>query len=370
MNNKLLLILCFAVAIAIILYLQRRTIQKWNSGFPLFISLLLKLLAVIVVAYLVIVEPNWLWHVHFPLSGIYIALFADFCGQLFFSIISAIQRALNKQGFSFKSLTLISFICGVLFLIYGMINMSIVTPEYHTYISSKIDRQYKFVFIADVHNAKPQSFGILEKVVEEINGEAPDFVVLGGDITDDFSTAEEMRKTYGILGRLSSEVYFVYGNHDRQGNSQYANGPQYSEEELIKTIEENGITILRDEFVEFGDDMVFLGREDSNSTDDFKPAEELIFEDQEKYSIVFVHNPYEEDYIKTINPDLQVAAHSHAGQFWPLQTVYNLAGFDAYGEYAKDSSILYVSSGLAGWRIPFRSEAHCHYDVFMITPDR
>ena len=254
-------------------------------------------------------------------------------------------------------------------MIYGMINMSIVTPEYHTYTSSKIDRQYKFVFISDVHNAEAQSFGILEKTVEEINREEPDFVVLGGDTTDDFSTAEEMQKTYEILGKLSSEVYFVYGNHDRQGNSQYANGPQYSEDELIKSIEANGITILRDELVEFGDDMVFLGREDSSSTDDFKPAEELVFEDPEKYSIVFVHNSYEEDYIKTINPDLQVSGHLHAGQFWPLQTVSNLAGFDAYGEYEKGSSILYVSSGLAGWRIPFRSEAHCHYDVFLITPD-
>ena len=118
MNNKLLLIFCFAAAIAVILYLQRRTIQKWNSGFSVFVSLLLKLLAVIVIAYLVIVEPNWLWHVHFPLSGIYIALFADFCGQLIFSIINAFQRAQSKLRFSFKSLTIISFICGVLFLIY------------------------------------------------------------------------------------------------------------------------------------------------------------------------------------------------------------------------------------------------------------
>lgn len=60
-------------------------------------------------------------------------------------------------------------------------------------------------------------------------------------------------------------IYYIYGNHDRQIKADArAKGRQYTEQELAETITKNGITILRDEYVFFAEDLVLMGREASN----------------------------------------------------------------------------------------------------------
>ncbi len=68
-----------------------------------------------------------------------------------------------------------------------------------------------------------------------------------------------------------------------------------------------------------------------------------------------------------LGADLQLSGHTHAGQLFPLKTIYKPAVKYVYGKYTVSSSpynkYLYVSSGFSGWVLPFRNEEHCNYEV-------
>ena len=65
---------------------------------------------------------------------------------------------------------------------------------------------------------------------------------------------------------------------------------------------------------------------------------------------------------------MQLSGHTHAAQFFPLRLLYPLFT-PTYGEYAYDGgAMLYVSAGASGWRFPFRTEAHCRFEVVDLLP--
>ena len=82
------------------------------------------------------------------------------------------------------------------------------------------------------------------------------------------------------------------------------------------------------------------------------------------------HSPYQTEEIEQSHADLQLSGHSHAGQLFPLQMIYNLTGYDAYGEYHHGETVLYVTSGASGWCIPFRTEEGCHYEMITLAPEK
>ena len=64
----------------------------------------------------------------------------------------------------------------------------------------------------------------LAELCRQINAAAPEFVILGGDVTDELTSFNDMVLTYQNLSRIEAPVYFVYGNHDRQPNAAYFGG--------------------------------------------------------------------------------------------------------------------------------------------------
>ncbi|MBR3620138.1 MAG: hypothetical protein IKN56_01415 [Clostridia bacterium] len=65
---------------------------------------------------------------------------------------------------------------------------------------------------------------------------------------------------------------------------------------------------------------------------------------------------------------MQISGHTHAGQLFPLKFFYGLIGGYVYGDYEIDGSVMNVSAGACGWRMPFRTEAHCNYEVITLKP--
>jgi len=57
-----------------------------------------------------------------------------------------------------------------------------------------------------------------------------------------------------------------------------------------------------------------------------------------------------------------------AGQMWPLQKLYRLAGRQAYGEFKYPGTMLYVTAGESDWMMPLRTEEHCEWDLITIRP--
>ncbi|MBR2826385.1 MAG: metallophosphoesterase [Erysipelotrichaceae bacterium] len=323
-----------------------------------------KAVAGIGLAYLLIAEASpFMWKFDYPLMAFDIALMADCAADILMQFSSS---ARSGKGNKYRYLVLALVV--VASLLYGTINMQIIKANHLSYTSTKLSKKHTFVFISDLHYGSAQNQSAVEKAFKEIKELQPDFILLGGDITDEHTEKSEMEWTYQQLGSLGVPVYFVYGNHDRQDRGDYIGGKKYTEEEVRTAIEKNDITILEDSVVEIDNDLILVGREDV-TRNTRKAVSQLPAFSREAYVLCVDHSPYNYDDIKELKADLQLSGHTHAGQFFPMQTLYNLAGFIANGEHDVGGNKVYVSPGIGGWYLPYRTEAHCQYEVIELIPE-
>lgn len=327
--------------------------------------ILLKAFAAVVIAYLVMAGPVFLRPVHFPLTAIYAVLLPDAAADLVVTVYCLIR----KKERSFVGEKLLSLVLGVAFFIYGTVNMQIVSPNYHTFSSTKLTQEHKLVFVSDMHVGGSQSLEVTRRTIEGIRSEQPDFVILGGDITDDYTTREELEETYRLFGALGVPVYYIDGNHEVVQHAEYVRGGlNYTLQDLMDILDRNGITILRDTYVDISPDLILLGREDAAMKDPLpdpvKPNPE-----PEKFLLVADHQPTRMKESQALGADLQLSGHSHAGQLFPLNLVY-IPFTPVQGEYKYEGTILFVSPGASGWGFPFRTTSRCRYEVITLKPER
>lgn len=354
-----LIIALWFLLLWVIQYPVRRKDNLWLR----IILIVAKVLLGFVVAFeIVATVSNLMTQLAFPLAALYVVLLGDSVGDILTLIFG------RKNGPSrTKVQTLLCLACTFIYMFYGTVNMQMVTANRFTVESPKLDREYKFVFASDFHVGSSQSLKTTEETIQKIADENADFVVLGGDVVDIFTTKEEMERTFALLGEIPVPVYFIYGNHDRQTDMLDTYGDKISPQEVEESIRKNGIIILQDEWVGISDRLVLLGREDA-SNPGRKPLAEIPTSPGTAFLLQIDHTPYETEDIIASKADLQISGHSHAGQLFPLQWVYRLAGYDAYGFFHHGETELYVSSGVSGWSFPFRTEAGCHYEVVTLTP--
>lgn len=317
-----------------------------------------------------------LWKLSRPLCALYIVLLCDAicnCAYGIIRLIKPVRHSIenNREKWR-KGRVLALVLTAVLMFAYGTVNMERVVCEDITYSSEKLENDYDFAFFADVHAGRAQPMKVLAGAIDEIEGLNPDFVVIGGDMTDEYTSKEDMQEAYRIVGGLTMPVYFVYGNHDRQAEADaMANGRQFTEDELREAILSNGIIILEDESVQIAPDLLLIGREDGGREDideenvvhHRKKALAELVPATESYIVTVEHQPYALAEAAAAGVDLLLSGHTHAAQLFPLQAVYNLAGIPAYGEFTEGDSVLYVSAGLSGWCYPFRTEEHSAYNM-------
>ena len=251
---------------------------------------------------------------------------------------------------------------------YGVLNATHVTQRTHTWEAEGLARPHTFVFVADIHAGWAQSPQVLEEVVRQINAANPEFVILGGDITDEMTTREQLLETYRILGGIEAPTYFIFGNHDRQPAFAWFGGRTYTDAELAAAIEGAGIRMLSDEYVQVAPDLVLLGREDISAGPARAPWTALANPFAEGALVVADHQPYDDAQLAMEASALQLSGHTHAGQLWPLQLVYRILGLQAYGEFTYPGTRLYVTAGESGWMMPFRTEEHCEWDLITLVP--
>ena len=146
------------------------------------------------------------------------------------------------------------------------------------------------------------------------------------------------------------------------------NGLNYTEAELVDAIESNGITVVADEFVSLAPDLLLLGREDAAVPEKRMDISSLYNPAPEKFLITADHQPIKAKENLEAGTDLQLSGHTHAGQLFPNGFFFSFASYTK-GEYKlADGKYMCVSSGASGWRFPFRTEAHCNYEVVTLKP--
>lgn len=325
------------------------------------VVVLLKAIAAVACAYFVVaVNCRPAWNGAFFFASLYVALIGDTVGD----IITFPYELIKKTQPNRKTQAVISAACVFLFFLYGTVNMQLVHANHLTVTSEKLNEDHRIVFMSDLHAGSAQSMETVRNTIGRIADEDPELVILGGDITDEYTTKEEMEQVYDLMGSIEAPVYFIYGNHDRQpGYELTGMGRTYSDIEFKECLLKNGIHILEDEWVRVDNDLILLGRDDVSTGTDRVELNKIPEWPDDEYVILLDHSPYSVDDTIATDADLELSGHTHAGQLFPLRIMYDLTGHDAYGFYRHGNTQVYVSAGVAGWAVPFRTQARCQYDV-------
>ncbi len=236
----------------------------------------------------------------------------------------------------------------------------------------------KLVMLADLHYPKTMNEEKLKEVVDRINEEDADIIVLCGDMTDEDTSKEKMLECIRVLGELDAKlgVFFVWGNHD---DNRYNSAPTYEKAEVYEAYKNNGIYVLEDEAVLFGNGILLVGRKDYSDESGRKSMEELLKDVsvktgrslEELYENVIVvadHEPKEYAQDKAAGCDIVISGHTHDGQIWPLglfSTLFKMNDL-TYGMKQDEALTQIVTSGLGTWAFPVRTAGRCEYVVINI----
>ncbi len=219
-------------------------------------------------------------------------------------------------------------------------------------------KEIRIAFVADLHLTTTSNKNLFLDMVEKINEQKPDIVIFGGDvlqnshtkIKDDYTDVfPKLQSTYG--------TFAILGNHEYYGNDV---------EENIIYLQKMGIKILRDQVVTL-DGIQFIARDDIRrdyTQGDRKSLEELYAENVDTHAPIIVvdHNPQSIPESIHHKADIQLSAHTHAGQFFPYNILLKSKFPNAYGYKVIDGLHTVVTSGVGvgfwkivgPWQMPYR----------------
>ena len=276
-------------------------------------------------------------------------------------IIYFVNIFLKKYKLWNKIYLFIPIIFSLIYTIYGIYNMTDIRVKEYNLKSDKLNNNYKIGLIADLHYGVSLKDNDLIKVCDEISKKDLDLIVLAGDIVDERTTKSQMKNAFKILGNIKTKygVFYMYGNHDKNN---YSRNKLYTTLELNDEIEKNNIKILEEENILLNNDLTLIGR----GYEVRKDINELLNDvDKSTYVVLVDHIPQEYKNYKDNGINLELSGHTHAGQIFPLgliQKTFNLNEL-VYGIKENDSFTGIVTSGIAGWAIPIRTEKHSEYVV-------
>ena len=258
------------------------------------------------------------------------------------------------------------------FSLYGYFNLhNVVATEYTVSTQKSIRSEgYRVILIADVHYGVSVDNDELTRICKEIESLSPDLVLLCGDIVDNNTSTEEMKFMFSAFGSIASEfgTFYVHGNHDKPFSFAGFES-EFSEDMLTSTIKNSNITILTDDMIEIGSDMLLVGRNDASERSRMHIDELLKDADGEKFILTLDHQPRDYENIAASKTDLVLSGHTHAGQIWPVGQIQELFNMNdevyGHGFYDDDTQFI-VTSGFAGWKYPIKTAASAEYAVIDI----
>ncbi len=196
-----------------------------------------------------------------------------------------------------------------------------------------LSRDYTFVFISDFHVQALRHTSYVQKIVDKIQALEPDFVLLGGDLLD--RVKPEYIPAFLPFNQIDVPVYAVFGNHEKIGKEVLD----------INLFDKTKIKFLRNEKAFFGD-IQLVGIDDKSFWSGKKLTDVLDESDIKQdalYTILVSHQPYKLSLMENYPIDLQLAGHTHRGQFVPLSWIIGLFNDYAYGRYDENGKTAFVS---------------------------
>ena len=216
---------------------------------------------------------------------------------------------------------------------------------------------FKIVQISDLHNAE---FGTdNQKLIDILKSEAPDAIVITGDLIDARRTNTEIAESFARRCMEIADCYYVPGNHEARLGDTY----DAFESALIA----DGVNVLRNGSVRIRKEMDairIIGVDDpafakaSDAITNLDAALEALSSDD--FTILLAHRPELIDEYSKWGIDLVLSGHAHGGQI-RLPGIGGLYApgqgfFPRYtsGNYTVGDTEMIVSHGIGNSAFPLR----------------
>lgn len=212
---------------------------------------------------------------------------------------------------------------------------------------------FRIAQISDLHVAPLLGYDYVAAVVAKIQAEAPDMIVLTGDLVD--GSVAALAADIAPLAQLSAPhgVYMVTGNHE------YYSGA----DAWLAHLQTLGIKPLRNAHVAIGDgangfDLAGIDDWTAHSFGGDHGADlprALQGRDPGRAVVLLAHQPRAVHEAAAHGVDLVVSGHTHGGQLWPFGYLVRLVQPYLKGLHRHSASTqIYVNVGTGYWGPPMR----------------
>ncbi|MDO4771646.1 metallophosphoesterase [Porphyromonas sp.] len=273
------------------------------------------------------------------------------------------RRAIKKRWY--KRVFIIMIPVTALLCVWGHYNTvspRVIRHEIHLPRTANTPESLKIVFVSDPHIGEIISLKDIQRLRDMTRREDPDFVLLGGDILDYYTSyayepgvSEAMRE----LHRDQSKIFYVNGNHE-----------YYHEREEKEAWFRTLGTFLKDSVVSLAPDVYLIGRDDHMNKEraDLRSLKAAIPRDA--VTIVLDHQPKNVVEEREEGVHLALHGHTHDGQFVPFKWVVSAAFEQSYGLYSEGGTTYCISSGYGVAASTFRVGTRSEIVVLTLVFDR
>jgi predicted MPP superfamily phosphohydrolase len=200
-----------------------------------------------------------------------------------------------------------------------------LVKSFYTVHTGSFGRHIRLALVSDLHSKKGSK---IDKIIEMLQGESPDYILMPGDIFERLDGSPDGKEAGFELmcrAREIAPVIYSVGNHENGGiqswnKIKWAKGkfiPKFYAPSDMERIYESGAVLVDDGYTII-DDIAFGGLASGLINASREPNTDWLDEfcalDMPK--ILLCHHPeYYERYLKDKSIDLAVSGHAHGGQW-------------------------------------------------------
>lgn len=204
----------------------------------------------------------------------------------------------------------------------------------------------RIALAADFHLSDVSEPRLIEKIIAKINSSHPDIVLLAGDLM------EGDRKDFAVgrYAALFRQLRAKYGVYASLGNHEYHRVADRGSFFALA-----GITVLDDRFVIIDRSFCLAGRSDLRRRSKRSLDQVLRGAPRDLPLILMDHRPTE--FAETLRHpvDIQLSAHTHHGQLFPINWITRLKYDLSWGTKRIRQTHFFVTCGAQTWGPPVRT---------------
>ena len=211
--------------------------------------------------------------------------------------------------------------------------------------SDKIQKDTKILLVSDIHVENITQDYHVKDILKAIETEKPDFVIIAWDLMN--KPNDSYLKYLSLFKSVkNTPIFAVMWNHDVMWDVNI----------VQKIPEVSGIKFLNNETVTVNwIQLIWLIDKSlrwSNSPRDIMDYIET--KNDSGFSILITHQPIGLDKLENYPIDLEIAWHTHRGQFYGIMELSRMANDYLYWEYKLWDRTAFVTQWIWTWWLPFR----------------